>query len=112
MPAQGNQELAVRTVLRVKPISDGTLVGTCQSDDRLYRRMRVIELAMQRPRDGVREALAVKRLAVDRLIISVVFRKGHPPPPSRSLHLSVANKLRHTREQRCAGSSGGSCGKR
>src|ERR1041384_3361567 len=98
MPAQGDQELSVGTIFCLKPISDGTLVGTSQSDHGLYRRMRVIELAMQRPRDGVRKAFGVKRLAVDRLILSVVFRKGHPAPPSRSLHLSSGRNLRHTRD--------------
>src|SRR6187397_2665817 len=99
MSAQGDQEFSVRAILRLKPISDGSLVRPCQSHYRLYRRMRVIELAMQRPRDGFREALGVKRLAVDRLILSVVFRKGHPGPPWCSLHLSSGRSLRHTWEQ-------------
>ena len=53
MAAQGNQEFAVRTVLRLKPIPYRTFVGTRQSYDRLYRRMRVVELAMQCSRDSV-----------------------------------------------------------
>src|SRR4051812_31278915 len=47
MATQGDQELSVRTVLCLKPISDGTLVRTSQGDHRLYRRMRVVELAVQ-----------------------------------------------------------------
>ena len=92
MSAQGDQEFSVRAVLCLKPISDSSLVRARQSHYSLYRRMRVIELAMQRPRDGFRKALGVKRLAVDRLILSVVFRKGHPAPPSRSLHLDLRKK--------------------
>src|SRR5262249_13746748 len=92
MSAEGDQELSVRTVLCLKPVSDGSLVRSRQSDYCLDRRMCVIELAMQRPRDGFRKALGVKRLAVDRLILSVIFRKGHPPPPWRSLHLSFGRR--------------------
>src|SRR6516165_3003714 len=102
MSAQGDQELSVRTVLCLKPISDGSLVRSCQSHYCLDRGMRVIELAMQSPCDGFRKALGVKRLAVDRLILSVIFRKGHPPPPSRSLHLSPGRRpAAHTEPPAC-----------
>jgi hypothetical protein len=73
--------------------------------------MRVIELAMQRPSDRFGKALGVKRLAVDRLILSVVFRKRHPAPPWHSLHLNPGRSLRHTRNNRVTESSRGSCGK-
>src|SRR4051812_5842389 len=89
MPAQGDQEFSVRPVLCLEPISDGSFVRARQSHHCLYRRMCLVELAMQRPCNGFRETFGVKGLALDRLILSVVFPKGHPAPPSRNLHVNL-----------------------
>src|SRR4051812_41753936 len=51
--------------------------------------MRVIELKMKGARYGVGKAFRVKCLSGIRPTFSVTFRKGHPPPPSRSLHVSA-----------------------
>src|SRR5262245_52862905 len=44
----------------------------------------------------------MKRFAADRLILSVAFRKGHPAPPSHSLHLNSGSRVGTLRIQQCA----------
>src|SRR5436190_22133807 len=46
MSAQGDHELSVRSVLCLEPIPNGSLVRSCEGNNSLYRRMRLIEFAV------------------------------------------------------------------